>query len=113
MKRIIVLCLFVAISITFITPAYCDGPLRKLERGVSNFLTFPMEIPNRIAKTNARSGPYEAATYGLWEGLCMMVLRVAAGVFETLTFPFPIPEHYEPILTDPEFLINFGAKKKS
>lgn len=113
MKKVIVLCILVSISITFTTPAYCGGPFRKLGRGISNFLTFPLEIPNRIAKTNERSGAYEAATYGIWEGGCMMVLRAAAGVFETLTFPFPIPEHYEPILSDPEFLINFNAKKKS
>ena len=105
MKKIFLVCLTLIILLSSIVPAYCEtqGPFRKLARGTCNLLTFPAEIVNRIKKTNDTSGPYEAATYGLLQGVCMTIVRAAAGVYEILTFPVPLPGKYEPVLNDPEF----------
>lgn len=105
MKKIFLVFMVIALMLTSVLPVYCElqGPVRKLTRGVCNCLTFPAEIPNRIKKVNDSSGPYEAATYGLLQGICMTLVRFGAGVMEVATFPFPIPQNYEPILKDPEF----------
>jgi putative exosortase-associated protein (TIGR04073 family) len=76
---------------------------KKLGRGVCNMATFPLELPSQISKTNLTDGPMAAFTWGLLKGVGMTGLRALVGVYETVTFPMPLPERYEPILTDPEF----------
>lgn len=80
-------------------------PLRKLGRGISNCLTFLIEIPNQISKTNNNDGPVAAITYGVAKGITMSIFRMVIGGYEVLTFPIPLPEWYRPILTDPEFML--------
>ncbi len=109
MKKIISLSLILLLMISFAAPAYSDGPLKKLGRGIWNLLTFPFEVPNRMTEANKRAGCYESVTYGLWEGLCMACFRAAMGAYEVVTFPVPLPDRYEPILKDPEYL---GFKNK-
>lgn len=76
---------------------------KKLGRGVCNMATFPLELPSQISKTNITDGPMAAFTWGLLKGLGMTGFRALVGVYETVTFPMPMPEGYKPILTDPEF----------
>ena len=103
-KTIAIIALFVVV-VNFAAPAHCGDPLTKLRRGVCNILNSPAEIPNRIGKVRASSGKYEACTYGLIQGIVMTGFRMAVGAIEVATFPFPIPENYEPIINDPEFFI--------
>ena len=114
MKKLISISLILLVVLNLATPGYCYGPLNKLVRGVSNMLTCPLEIPYRMGETNKISGPYEAATYGFWNGTCAMLLRAAVGFGEVLSFPFPIPDGYKPILNDPEFFFEKpqAAKEK-
>lgn len=86
-------------------PATAGDPLKKLGRGLANCLTFPIEIPNQISKTNNCEGPAAAATVGLVKGVVMAAFRAVVGVYEVATFPLPIPECYKPILTDPEYML--------
>jgi len=76
---------------------------KKLGRGVCNLLTFPLEIPNQISKTNITDGPMAAFTWGAIKGVGMTAFRALVGAYETISFPVPCPEGYAPILTDPEF----------
>lgn len=88
----------------------CGDPLKKLGRGLANLLTFPIEIPNQISKTNNCDGPMAAATYGLVKGVVMGTFRAVVGAYEVVTFPVPLPEGYKPILTDPEYMLeNWNA----
>jgi len=79
--------------------------LRKLGRGISNCLTFPLEIFNQISKTNNTDGPMAALSYGLAKGVVMTGYRALVGVYEVVTFPIPFPEYYKPIIVDPEFML--------
>ena len=79
--------------------------LRKLGRGLSNCLTFTIEIPNQISKANNSDGPIAALTYGVTKGIVMGIFRAVIGAYEVITFPIPLPEWYRPILTDPEFML--------
>ena len=96
------LIIFIVLSLAA-SSAYCDDALRKLGRGIANCLTFPLEIVEQIKRTNLSDGPNAALTSGLLKGIGMMVVRAATGIYEVITFPIPLPKHYEPILKDPEF----------
>ena len=76
---------------------------KKLGRGACNMLTFPLELFSQISRTNVSDGPMAAFTWGLLKGVGMTAFRAVVGVYETVTFPFPCPEGYKPILTEPEF----------
>ena len=80
-------------------PSNDYGPTRKLGRGLSNLLFGIAELPATIAKTNEREGNSAAAGYGVARGLGRSSMRVQAGVFEFLTFPFPTTRRtYYPLL---------------
>jgi putative exosortase-associated protein (TIGR04073 family) len=95
-----------------VAPGYCQTPARKLGRGVWNVLTFPGEIFNRIKTRCEDAGPIEGVTTGLFEGIGMSVFRLAMGIVETVFFVVPLPEKYEPIIKDPEFLFLDDVGKK-
>lgn len=111
MKKAVAISLAVLLALSAVSPAYCGGPLRKLGRGVSNLITCPLEIYNRMAKTNKDIGPsMEWIVYGFISGFVMMGYRATVGAWEVISFPIPVPEKYEPILTDPEFFFGSGNK---
>lgn len=83
-----------------------SGPATKLGRGVANMVTFPLEIPEQISKVNNSDGPFAASTVGVLKGLGWAVGRACVGVFETVTFAFPVPNNYEAILKDPEYFLS-------
>ena len=112
MKKNAAIFLVALIVLSFVGPAYCGGPLRKLGRGISNVITSPLEIPNRMGKTYSSSGFYESCTYGVIQGFVMTGFRFGVGLIELATFLIPLPERYEPMLSDPEFFINFSSEKK-
>jgi len=65
------------------------GPLTRLGRGASNILLSPLEIP----ATMMRVGGERNAFFGMWagglEGMGNGLVRLSAGVLETLTAPLP------------------------
>ncbi len=74
------------------------GPTRKLGRGLANMF-IPTEIPDSIARVNKYEGNNAAATYGVLRGVGRTVERNWVGLFEVLTFPFPVwRQGYQPIL---------------
>ena len=103
MKRYIVLALVILSVLVMTKDAYCDNALQKLGRGIANCLTCPIEILEQVKRVNNSDGPIAAFTYGILKGVGMTVVRAAVGVYETVTFPVPLPKDYKPILTDPEF----------
>ncbi len=93
-------------------PSNSYGPTRKLGRGISNVLYGWSELPTTIAKVNAVEGNSAAGGYGVVRGLGRSVLRVQAGVFEILTFPFPLVRgSYYPVLESDTHWIHAGYKE--
>jgi len=84
-------------------PAYCDDPLKKLGRGICNIATCPLEVIEQVKRVNNTDGALAAVTWGPIKGVAMTALRALVGVYEIATFPIPLPSHYRPILTEPEF----------
>ena len=75
----------------------------KLSRGAVNILTGWVEIPMRIQETSESSGTAAGWTWGLLRGVGHGFVRTAAGFYELVTFPFPAPPNYEPVI-QPEFV---------
>ena len=103
MKSVFLVFFIFFLILAMAVPAYCDDAMKKLGRGICNALTFPLEIPEQINRTNNSDGPMAAMTYGLLKGVAMTGLRAVVGVYEIATFPIPFPKGYGPILTEPEF----------
>ena len=103
-KAVLIALIVFVLAIAFTVPGYCDDPMKKLGRGICNMLTFPFEIPLQISRINNTDGPMAARTWGVLKGFGMAGVRLMAGVYETVTFPFPVPKDYAPMLKDPEFM---------
>ncbi|MEW5759071.1 MAG: exosortase system-associated protein, TIGR04073 family [Candidatus Omnitrophota bacterium] len=113
-KKIFILgCLFCLLTITILfaeevlppsQPVY--GPLRKLGRGLQNItIGFPFQLFKDVEDTYKQDGVVAAGTAGAIKGLAKGTIRLFTGLYETLTFIFPIPEDYKPIMNDPEFFL--------
>jgi putative exosortase-associated protein (TIGR04073 family) len=80
-------------------PANDYGPTRKLGRGIANFFLAPAEITTTVATINTQEGNSTAATYGVVRAVGRTAMRHGAGLFEILTWPFPVwRESYKPVL---------------
>jgi putative exosortase-associated protein (TIGR04073 family) len=101
----IIICVAVLVMINIATASYADDPGKKLGRGLMNILTGWIELPKNIYDTSVEDNPLSGLTIGLAKGVGMTIVRTGAGVWETVTFPFPIPEGYKPIV-EPEFILS-------
>ena len=76
----------------------------KLGRGVSNVLLGWVEVPKNIAREWRNTEPFTGSIVGLIKGFGWGIARTLAGFYEIVSFPFPIPRNYEPIMY-PEFVL--------
>jgi putative exosortase-associated protein (TIGR04073 family) len=92
-------------------PSNAHGPTRKLGRGISNLLFGWAEVPYEIATVNSYEGN-NAIGVGVVRGVGRTVQRTAAGLFEIMTFPFPIVRGtYHPVLDSDTHWIHAGYKE--
>ena len=87
------------------TSSYAQDPAKKLGRGLANILTGWIELPKNIYDVSVEDNPLAGLTIGLAKGIGMTIVRTGAGIYEVVTFPFPIPEDYGPVL-EPEFVFS-------
>jgi putative exosortase-associated protein (TIGR04073 family) len=104
MKKLVALLLLVAgvqlVRADIQDPPSNDyGPTRKLGRGIANLFIGPAELPVTICTVNTNEGNAAAASYGVVRGVGRSAQRQFAGLFEILTFPFPVYHgSYYPLL---------------
>jgi putative exosortase-associated protein (TIGR04073 family) len=103
--KVMFVCCVVVAMIGMATQAYAQDPAKKLGRGLANILTGWVELPKNIYETSVEENVLSGLTMGLAKGVGMTIVRTGAGVYETVTFPFPIPENYAPVL-EPEFVFS-------
>ena len=78
-------------------PMADHGPTRKLGRAWSNILYASAEIPQTMQRVAELEGDSAGATYGFIKGFHRMVVRMGTGVYELVTYPFPVYRHsYRP-----------------
>lgn len=105
-KRYLMMAIVMALVVVLMsvsTPSYAQTALKKLGRGVVNTFTGWLEIPKGVVDESKANNVFTGLTVGLVKGLGLGLVRTGAGIYETLTFPFPIPEGYEPIVK-PEYV---------
>lgn len=104
-KKLFATALILSSMIIWAVPSFCDTPTTKLGRGLANVLTFPLEVPEQISRTNNSDGPFAATTVGVLKGFGWAVGRACVGLYEAATFMIPFPRDYKPILRDPEYFL--------
>ena len=72
-------------------------------RGLTNLLTGWVEMPKGVHETTQQSGAMSGMTLGLLRGAGHGFIRTVAGGYEAITFPFPAPPGYRPVIR-PEFI---------
>lgn len=77
-------------------------PLHKLERGVINIITCPIELPASMLSVADEKGEIFGLFIGAAEGVFTTLFRALAGVYDTATFL--IPSYSKPIM-EPEYAI--------
>ena len=103
--KVLMVCLMVVAVLGMATQCYAQDPAKKLGRGLANILTGWVELPKNIYDTSVEDNILVGLTMGLAKGVGMFIVRTGAGVYEAVTFPFPIPEDYQPVL-EPEFVFS-------
>ena len=106
MKKLFFAAVVLSLIVSSATPAFCNGPVTKLGRGLCNMVTFPLEVPEQISRMNNSDGPFAACTVGVLKGLGWAVGRACVGVFEAATFMLPGSKDFAPILNDPEYFLD-------
>lgn len=86
------------VSLSFTANAHAYTATKKLGRGLVNILTGWVELPKNIYKATTEDNLFAGLTIGLAKGIGMTVVRTGAGVYDTATFPFPLPENFKPLL---------------
>lgn len=76
----------------------------KLGRGFVNVFTGWIEVPKNIAADWRTSDPFTGTITGLFKGAAWGIARTFAGFYEIISFPFPVPRNYQPIM-EPEFIL--------
>ena len=112
MRRVLILCLTVTILFNFIgnLSAELGGedskweatPLHKLERGVINIITCPIELPASMLSVADEKGEIFGFFIGAAEGVFTTLFRALSGLYDTATFL--IPSYSKPIM-QPEYAI--------
>ena len=74
--------------------AWAQDPIHKIGRGVVNVLTGWIELPKQISLGKQEDNPVVGIGRGLVKGAGLTILRSGVGIYEVLTFPFPIPKHF-------------------
>ena len=103
MRKALIICVAIVTILSIATVSFAQDPAKKLGRGIANILTGWVEIPKHIYNTSIETNPLVGLTVGTAKGIGMSIVRTGAGVYEVITFPFPLPEDYMPIL-EPEFV---------
>ncbi|HUT23503.1 MAG TPA: exosortase system-associated protein, TIGR04073 family [Sumerlaeia bacterium] len=78
--------------------------MTKLGRGCTNILTGWMEMPKQMAKSIRETDPVTGTIVGAVRGMGWTFARTVTGAFEVVTFPFPVPKDYKPLL-EPEYIV--------
>ena len=108
LKRISMITLVLIVSLLWVTPSFAQDQITKLARGVGNLLTGVLEVPVQIMRETKNYGDFRGLFVGLFKGVFLGVKRTLIGAYEIVSFPFPIPKDYKPLM-EPEFVIDGDA----
>ncbi|MDO8536550.1 MAG: exosortase system-associated protein, TIGR04073 family [Candidatus Omnitrophota bacterium] len=102
LSRGIIVLVVALVILNIASASYAQSMASKLNRGLINIATGWFEIPKNMSAATAKHDFVSAFFIGLPKGCWMAIVRTGAGVYDTVTFPVPMPKDYNPIL-EPEF----------
>jgi len=115
MRKTIILCLvFSFVAITHSSAA--NGAIKKLQRGIVNIVTAPVEVPKQI-RAYWIAGSKKTMHISAWlfcgfvKGLWMAPLRVGSGLWDVITFPLDLPGNGGSLL-QPEYVFDDWPHRK-
>ena len=78
-----------------------SGPVRKLQRGFLNIALCPMEFTNILAYEKYENDDQMLPSWvtGSVKGVAFTAGRALSGLYDIVTFPFPIPKEYGSLVT--------------
>ena len=111
MKKALSFVLITALMVAVVSPVLAaDNPAEKFTRGVVNVISGPLEIAKQLdteikaSDTKAKKATLGVAS-GLFKGLAYTIGRMGSGIWDMMTFPFKVPENYEPVMK-PDFVLD-------
>jgi putative exosortase-associated protein (TIGR04073 family) len=87
-----------------VSPGPEPGMGYKFGRGAVNVLTCWTEIPRNVALEWQRTDPASGFFLGVGKGLGYGYTRFVGGVYDMVTFAFPVPMGFVPVM-EPEFSV--------
>lgn len=75
-----------------------DNAFTKLGRGMANIVISPAEVYTQSLLLTKDNEASVAVFGGIGKGVAMFVVREFVGVYDVLTFPFPVPAGYRPLI---------------
>jgi putative exosortase-associated protein (TIGR04073 family) len=93
--------LFLIIFVLTQTHAFANNPGQKLVRSFKNILWSPVEIATQYHYLNHEYGNPIAILSTPVYSVLGMGTRILGGALELVTFPFPYPDEYGPLLEPP------------
>ena len=94
MRSLMACAVVVAVLLGAASPAAAQDPVHKLGRGLTNVVTGWIEIPKQVHLATQSTNVLGSAASGIARGGSLMLLRMALGLYETVTFPLPIPQGF-------------------
>lgn len=95
--------MLIALLVFWQNVSLADNPIEKLGRGLANTATGWIEVFTTVKRHSEEHGYAAGLLFGLPVGIGRALWRTSVGVYETVTFPVPLPRYYEPIM-EPEFV---------
>jgi len=88
-----------------------EDAFTKLGRGLTNIIEGPFELYTQTALVPSNNEILYTFFVGVTKGLGMFVTRELVGVYDIVTFPFPIPEGYKPLIEPATTFTDFEWRK--
>lgn len=103
LPKSVIICAVAFLILNMASVSHAQSMAKKLDRGLINIFTGWFEIPKGMSAGTQKRDFASALFTGLPKGFLSAVIRTGSGIYDTLTFPLPLPESYRPIL-EPEFV---------
>ena len=113
MKKIIISLGIAAFILSLAAPAVLaeDNRTTKFGRGIANIVISPVEFYTQPVLMSVDHEAPIAIFGGLLKGGGMFRAREAVGIYEVLTFPFPMNNGYKPILNPPPTFTDWDTRQ--
>ncbi len=99
------------ISLVSTSRAAEDNAFTKFGRGMANIVISPGELYTQPLLLSKNNDAPVAIFGGLLKGTAIFLAREGVGIYEVLTFPFPMPKGYRPIIEPATTFTDWDTRK--